>query len=540
MKKAAIYARFSSDNQRDESIDAQVRAIEAYAERNGYEIVKEYKDKAKSATTDRRPGFQKMIKESALGLFEVVIVHKLDRFSRDRYDSATYKRKLKANGVRLLSVTENLDGSPESIMLESLLEGMAEYYSKNLAREVMKGMLESAHKCKHTGGIPPLGYDVDKEKKYVINEKEAIIIREIFEMFINGHTYIDMVNHLNQQGYRTKRGGEFRKSSLHDIIRNEKYAGVYVFNRSASKDAFGKRNNHKSKSEEEIIKIEGGVPAIVSEETFSKAMEMMEIRKRSPGARKAKESYLLQGITVCGECGSRFEGNRRKSMKKSLFVSYRCGSRHANICCDNKEVKKETIEEFVLEELERKILNDKAIEKLTKKINEYLEEKTSTDRIELRKMEQELKEVEKKIGNIVKAISDGFYQEEFKQDMEKHSKRKSEIKNYIATLKANEIQTNLNEMQIRSLFKNFKKFVMERNLPECKTIIHNYVEQVVVYKDHIEVIFNVASLVLGDVDGLRITSKRQRGGLKNRHLKNRAQYKNTVLTEGITSKISVG
>lgn len=162
--RAAIYARYSSDNQREESIDAQIRAIKAYAEREGHSIVKIYTDEAKSATTDNRPQFQQMIADSSSGFFDCVIVHKLDRFARDRYDSAIYKRKLKINGVSVLSVLENLDGSPESIMLESVLEGMAEYYSKNLAREVMKGMSETAYQCRHTGGTPPLGYDVDKKR----------------------------------------------------------------------------------------------------------------------------------------------------------------------------------------------------------------------------------------------------------------------------------------------------------------------------------------------------------------------------------------
>lgn len=149
---AALYVRYSSENQRDESIDAQIRAGEDYAKKNNIKIVKIYVDRAKSATSDKRPEFQKMIKDSALGLFNTVIVHKLDRFSRDKYDSAIYKRKLKANGIKLISIVENLDGSPESLILESVIEGMAQYYSANLAREVMKGLKETAYQCKHTGG----------------------------------------------------------------------------------------------------------------------------------------------------------------------------------------------------------------------------------------------------------------------------------------------------------------------------------------------------------------------------------------------------
>lgn len=153
--RAVAYPRYSSDNQREESITAQMRAIEEYCRQKGYVLVNSYPDEEKSATTDKRPNFQRMIKDSAKHLFDVVIVHKLDRFARNRYDSAHYKRILKRNGVRVESVLEHLDNSPESIVLESVLEGMAEYYSLNLAREVRKGMRENAEEGKHTGGYHP-------------------------------------------------------------------------------------------------------------------------------------------------------------------------------------------------------------------------------------------------------------------------------------------------------------------------------------------------------------------------------------------------
>lgn len=150
-----IYARYSSDNQRYESITAQIRACKEYAEKRGYTVVAIYIDEAKTATTDHRPEFLRMmddIKSSAIEA-DVLLVHKLDRFARNRYDSAFYRHELGLHGVKIESVTENLDGSPESALLESLLEGLNEYYSKNLAREVMKGMKESALQAKHTGGV---------------------------------------------------------------------------------------------------------------------------------------------------------------------------------------------------------------------------------------------------------------------------------------------------------------------------------------------------------------------------------------------------
>lgn len=492
VRKAAVYARFSSDNQRDESIDAQVRAVEDYAQKNSIEIIKIYVDKAKSATSDKRPEFQKMIKDSELGIFDTLIVHKLDRFSRNKYDSAVYKRKLKVNGIRLISVTENLDGSPESIILESVIEGMAEYYSQNLAREVMKGMRESAYQCKHLGGIPPLGYDVDNNKKYVINEKEAEVVRKIFELYVNGYGYGQIIEYMNNHGYKTKKGREFGKNSIYGILYNEKYSGIYIFNRSSKKDAFGRRNTHSSKNKNDIIRVEGGIPTIITKDIYEKAREMMASRKRAPGANKAKEIYLLQGIIVCGHCGYAMQGNRRKPKNKPLYISYRCGCRKQKGTCDNKEIRKEYIEEFVLSELEKHILNNNAIPILVDKINRHIENQTTTGRADLKRMQKELKEVKEQIDNIVSAITKGLFHEEFKVKMDELHNKKNKLELNIRELESKSHAPTISEEQIRNLFSMFRSFVMERNLPECKKFIQNYVNKVIVYKDHVEVIFNVA------------------------------------------------
>lgn len=205
VKSAIAYARFSSNNQREESIDAQKRQIDDYARKNGYKIIAYYFDHAKSATTDDRPEFQKMFRDIPALKIDAVIVHKLDRFSRDRYDSALYRHKLKEQGIKLISVTENFDDSPESIILESVIEAMSEYYSKNLARETMKGLIENAYQCRHNGGKPPLGYDVDPiTHGYVINEKEAAVVRKIFDLYLDGKGYTEIVTYMNSHGCRTK------------------------------------------------------------------------------------------------------------------------------------------------------------------------------------------------------------------------------------------------------------------------------------------------------------------------------------------------
>ena len=266
MKKAFAYARFSSDNQREESIDAQLRAIREYCERQNIEILEEFIDRAKSATTDQRPNFQRMIAAAGTTDVDYVIVHKLDRFARNRFDSAYYRRSLKLNGVRIVSVLERFDDSPESVILESVLEGFAEYYSKNLAREVKKGMKETALQCKHTGGRPPLGYAVNDDHTYRIDPVGAATVQKIFRMYADGHGYTDILRAL--EGQRTGSGGYFGKNSISEILRNEKYTGTFIFNRSASKSEDGRRNHHASKDDSEIIRVPGGMPRIIDDATW--------------------------------------------------------------------------------------------------------------------------------------------------------------------------------------------------------------------------------------------------------------------------------
>lgn len=218
---AVVYARYSSNNQREESITAQLRACHDYAKSKGLIVIQEYCDSARTGTNDDRPAFQQMITDSENHSFRFVIVHKLDRFSRNSYDSAIYRRKLQQNGCSVLSALEHTDDSPESGIMESLLTGMAEYYSRNLAREVEKGKKETALQCKHNGGCPPLGYDVDKEtKKYTINEFEAKIVKEIFQLYADGNGYKFILQHLNSMGYKTKAGNAFALGSLNNILKN--------------------------------------------------------------------------------------------------------------------------------------------------------------------------------------------------------------------------------------------------------------------------------------------------------------------------------
>ena len=480
----------------DESIDAQIRAIEEYADKNDIKIVNKFIDRAKSATSDKRPAFQEMIKycEADNTGISMVIVHKLDRFSRDKYDSAMYKQKLKVKGIRVVSVLENLDNSPESLILESVIEGMAQYYSANLAREVAKGQKENALKALHNGGDAPLGYDVAFDKTYLVNEEEAQAVKIIFDMYVNGYSYSNIIDKLNDLGYKTKRGNKFGKNSLHGILSNEKYTGVYVFNKTQRKGVNGKRNGHKQKSDDEIIKVEGGMPQIIDREVFLQAQEMMQKRKKAPGSHKATTLYLLTGLIRCGECGHAMQGNRRKDKYGNDYISYRCGCRKQKRDCKNKEIKRDYLEEFVLTELEKHVLNDEAIPVLSKALNERLKTKSNDNHEMLTNLRNKLEKVNKEIENILNAIMSGIVNNVLKNKLDELEKVKLNLElkiNELSVESDDVVSVDITEDQIRSMFIKFKEFVLTRNLPECKKFISDYVKEVVVYRDHIEVIFNV-------------------------------------------------
>jgi len=484
--KAAAYARYSSDNQRDESIDAQLRAIREYCQRNNIQLIKIYTDEARSATTDDRPGFLRIIQESSLGLFDVVIVHKLDRFSRDRYDSAYYKRQLKKNGVRLISVLEHLDDSPESIILESVLEGMAEYYSRNLARETMKGMRETALQCKHTGGIPPLGYNVTEDKSYIINDFEAHIVRMIFEMYASGAGYSKIISVLNSSGYRTKTGRSFGKNSLHDILKNEKYRGVYIFNRSASKTN-GKRNNHKSKSSEEVIRIDGGMPRIIDDDIWERVKSRMEKQKHTPGVNKAREVYLLSGKIYCGKCGGAMVGNRRRAGRnKDIYASYECSTRKRAKTCDMKEIEKGFVENAVIEQLETDILSPEAIEKLIVIISDYAASQNAEFTRDIKLFTDQLTGVQTEINNIINAIAAGMFHPSMKEHMDVLEAKKASLKIKLEEAKRQaQIHAPTPEMIRQYICKDAN--IKNKSLEGQKRIIQTYVNKVIVFEDEIHI-----------------------------------------------------
>lgn len=491
--RAAAYARFSSDGQREESIEAQLRAINEYAERNNYTLHKVYADRGISGTTDNRAEFQRMIDDARNGKFDVILVHKLDRFARNRADSAIYRKELEKYNVKLISVLENFDDSPEAIILQGVIESYNEYYSKNLRREVMKGLKENALTCRFTGGVPCLGYDIDKSTlKYVINNFEAEAVKLIFKMYLAGEGYTSIINELNRNGFKTKRGSSFGKNSLYEILRNEKYTGVYIYNKSVHPDESGKFNRHATKSNEDIIRIDGGIPQIISKEDFDKVQMKMNERRKRTAAYKAKQEYLLSGKIVCGECGSTYAGNSRKVKGKDLvYISYNCTKKNGKAKCHNTGIQRDMLEKIILEQLSEKVFNESILPDIIEKYNDFALNKNSEFVLRQREIKERIKETEKGISNIVDlvvstgsaALTDKLKELEITKSQLQESLLETEQKISEMTIDANKLKLALRKA---------KKMLGSGTLKNRKAIVQQYVKEVRIYKDRVIVEYNIS------------------------------------------------
>ena len=268
MKTAYAYARFSSDNQREESITAQLRAIHEYCNMNGIKILQEFRDEAFSARTDKRPAFQELFQRIKEHPADYLIVHKLDRFARNRYDAAFYRKMLKDTGMRLVSVLERLDDTPESIIMEGLLESMNEYYSANLSREAKKGMKENILQGKRNGGKAPIGYT--SINQHLIPNRDADKVKHIFEMYAEGKPYKEM------EAY-----SGWPHPNIRNMLQNEVYLGHLISGQNRCENA------HE---------------ALVDHDTWNACRRRMS-NANGNASNRAKYEYMLARMLVCGKCG---------------------------------------------------------------------------------------------------------------------------------------------------------------------------------------------------------------------------------------------
>ena len=459
---AVIYARYSSDNQREESIEGQIRECTAYAEKNGITIVKHYIDRAISAKTDNRPEFQQMIKDSDKKLFDIVLVWKLDRFARNRYDSARYKTQLKKNGVKLMSATEIISEGPEGIILESVLEGYAEYYSADLSEKVIRGMTENALKGKFTGGAIPFGYIINADHRFEIDPLTAPFVAETFQRYNDGQTMREIRDWLNEKGVKNQRGGLMTFNTIQHMLNNRRYIGELKYRDVLIPDA---------------------IPSIVSAELFNDVQEKIAKNKKAPARRKAEDDYLLTTKLFCGYCGALMFGESGTSRTGEVHRYYKCATAKKHKGCKKKTVRKQWLEDLVVNQTMQLVKDDAAMESIIAKVME-LQNKENTN-IPLYK--KQLRDAESGIQNMLNAIQAGILTSSTKERLEQLEETKRELEARIAEEKL--AKPKVTEEFIRFWLLRFRKLDMSLK-DQRQALVDTFINAIYLYDDKVLITFN--------------------------------------------------
>lgn len=442
MQIAAAYIRVSTDDQLEFSPDAQKRAIMDYAKRNNMLLDGKYifiDEGISGRKAEKRPAFMEMICTAKIKPkpFDVILVHKFDRFARNREDSVVYKSLLRKEcGIKVISITEQLEDDKFSIILESMLEAMAEYYSLNLSDEVKKGMFEKARRGEHIGKAP-YGYDL-KDSQLIVNEYEFSVVQMMFDLFVNkGYSFSSLSKYLNQNHFSTKKGGKWRVCTVKYILTNHLYTGVTRYNYSAP-DKY-----HINPEEDWIIAASNHTPAI-DNQTFELAQQ--KVLKQSNFCFKNTKSTIKtwsQHLICCKECGSRL---MLHSSDKGKYFAYACISSREGRCSQSNTWSNRKLEKLVLEAIKHDIDHPYQM-----KI-----EKTSPIRMnEISILKQNLAKLEQKKDLIKKAyLAEIDTLEEYKANKKELQKEETELLKQISMLEKQEKSPHeiLNSERLREFY----------------------------------------------------------------------------------------
>lgn len=474
-RNAVIYARYSSHSQRDVSIDQQIRACRLFAERQGIEIANVYEDRATTGTNDRRPAFQRMIKDAERAQWQFVIVYSLDRFARDRYDSAVYKRRLKECGVKVLSAMENISDDPTGVLMESLLEGLAEYYSKELSRKIRRGMEDNAAKCLCNGQIP-FGYRRGEDGRFAIDEAEAPIVQEIYRRIRDGSRICDIIHDINQRGILTKHGKVWSKSTFNRLLSNERYTGIYIY-----KD----------------IRIPGGMPRIIDPALFDAVQLIMHTKKNprknsapdgAPQRRRQENGiYYLTGKLYCGHCHSPMVGVSGHGKGGATYYYYTCKGKRTEHSCKKKNVNRDYIETFLATALKETMLNDKAIRALADAAVAYQQQKSPSAELEI--LQSRAAEIKKSISNIVAAIEAGIFSAATQSRLAELEAEQKTVLTQLSMLQE-EAEEPLSREEIMAMLRLMRNGdIQDEAFREA--LIDTFLVAAYVYDDNCKIVFNL-------------------------------------------------
>lgn len=489
-KIAVAYARYSSNNQREESIDAQLRAIREYCEKNNIILLECFVDEALTGQNDDRKNFQRMINAIFRNHIKVdtILVHKFNRFARNKFDSAIHKKRLKDIGVRVISVTQPIENTPEGAMLETIIEAMDEYYSANLALEVKKGLKENALNGRHTGGTVAFGFSINEEGKYIPNES-AEIVKRIFREYAAEIPKTEICERLNREGIKNGRGNTFNVRSLYDMLRNEKYIGNYIYTLG-----------------NETIRLDGIIQPIIDRDLWVRVQKLCNqpVKARM---RHQKARYFLTGKIVCGICGASFCGAGSKRMRNGdLYYYYKCNgkTKHKNGCC-NPSLNKLWFETKVLRAVVNAVMDENRLKEIARLTFDELQALKKSPAETLKKLQKEYAEIKQKQSRLAVLFVDGNFDKEMLDAQNKAlASRKFEIENEIEKQKAAAEADGVTEQEIFDYVFNYieklKKDNSSNNDEFMRSVFNAFVEKIVVNEKSITVFLNADFSILADGD----------------------------------------
>lgn len=385
---AVIYARYSSDSQREASIDDQLRDCHAWADSHGYTVIEEYCDYAMTGRNDDRPAFQRMIADASKKVFDTVITYQTSRFARNRYDAAVYKYRLKALGVSVCYAKTSIPTGPEGIILEALMEGMDEYYSANLAINIRRSQDGNALKAMYLGGTMPFGLAIDADRHFIHDPLTAPHVLTAFQMIDDGAMQKDVIDYFNSIGLRTTKGKPFTRSSMSSLLTNRKYIGEYAFRDVCIPDA---------------------IPPIVPLDLFERVQQRLKQNQHVKGGHaRSMVEFLLTGKLICGHCGGAMVGDSGTSRNGSTHYYYTCLCRKRGGGCTKKSERRRAIEVAVVEETVRHVLQPDTIAAVVDRVMEIYEKDLREDPV-LASLLAEEKNVSTSLSNLMKAIEMGIF-----------------------------------------------------------------------------------------------------------------------------------
>lgn len=419
-KIAVGYTRYSTDLQTENSIAYQTEHIERYCNEHDITLLKIYKDEAQSGTNADRAGFQSLIKDAKTGLFSAVVIYDISRGSRDVGDWFTFRKMMLTLGIEVISVSQKLGDITNSndFLFELISVGMGQSEVLSNRQKSIDGVAIKAKQGVFLGGTPPLGYDV-VDGKYVVNSSEARTVKKIFELYAAGRSYDDILHALG--GALGKFGRPLGKNSFSTILRNERYIGVYTWNKRKMKLlrkwAGGGENPN-------CVRIEDSIPQIIEKDLWNEVQKRLNSNKN--GTNKAKRTYLLTGLIKCDCCGATYIGHTTKNNKGYEHSSYVCGNKYRTHTCNAKNIKAAEIETFVIANL-KEYFNESNLENIASELAKIINSASP----DLKAEKKELAEVTKKINNGIKAVLAGMDIEELQNEIDLLKVRKSELEDII-------------------------------------------------------------------------------------------------------------